>query len=313
MKHFLDLNSQLTFYRFDICIRAMKNTTFDGWIGGILRNSLLFAMHQFHLPGQSCTLFEYCKQNPLPTNHPLYSELKTKVPRPFHLHIYPADKFHKETVVLNKGENLCFSLSLIGHVVQYLPLFVEAIRFMCNKGIGDFNNAFQLIDVYEAGSFQLSTDMHVPKQSNIKITFESPTNLIKPKRTKEAFGYQEKANAFPSFYQLVRSAANRLEKLHALYAYPYNLENYLESHACIDAYIEPAGQALLEEACIRKIHMQGPKKTVTNFRIPLVGFIGTQTYQGDFRAYYPLLKYMEWLGVGHELTYGFGKYKIEID
>lgn len=334
MNQFLDLNNQLIFHCFDVCIKAAKDTEFEAWPGAILRNNLLYAMNRVYLQEQPDTLFELCQKNPLPLEHPLYNELEDGSPRPYYLYVHPFENLYDETLRINKSEEIHFTLTLIGSVVRHLSLFVDALNYMCRKGIGVHSKPFELIDVREVSAFdenrllyrgnreitgklkypfRLFPDVENSRQRNaIRIIFESPVCLIKSKKRKNTIGFQEKSNAFPGFYQLVRSAAYRLEKLHALYAAPQDIENYIKSHACIDDYIEKAAYAQLEQVYIQKVYLQNSKKKGTDKRIPLVGFIGEQVYQGDFAQYISLLKYMENLGVGHELTYGFGKYKIEI-
>lgn len=334
MKLFTTLNKHLFFHRLDISLQAGKNTSFDAWIGAVLRNNLLFAAQQIFMNEKNATLYEYCNTLPLSENHPLYKELKDGFPSPYYLYVHNNEKISIDNI--SENEIIIFSLILIGELASSFNSFIESIQFMCNKGIGMYSKPFNLIDIREisamnenqllvSGNKTISEKLLYPftlslfedqleiKSNRICIFFESPMCLIKPKKKAGIIGYQEKANFFPSFYQLVRSAAYRLEKLHALYAFPENIENYIRSEESIESFIEEAASVLLEEVEIKKVHlMSSRRKNKNDNRIPLTGYVGKMVYTGDFKKYLPLLKMMEFLGVGHDLSYGFGKIKVEI-
>jgi len=331
---FTAFNSHLAIHRLDIRIRATVDTYFNAWIGAVIRNNLLYAAAEIQLPEHDISLYQYCTQFPLSANHPLYKELKDGFPAPYYLFVL-AEQHPAELKCLHANEEFTFSLILTGKIARYFTCFIQAVRLMCQKGFGVDSKPFILIDIREISALNenrllafktedLSDKLTYPVQIGdfrdspfalkdcIQIQFESPVCLIKPKRKIEPAGFQEKSNAFPSFYQLARTAAYRLEKLHALYAMPDDPDNYIASHECIETYLEQAARMQLEKAAIQKTYLLSSQRTNRNEnRIPLSGYMGEMIYRGDYRPYLPLLKYMELLGVGHELSYGFGKFRVK--
>ena len=333
MKSFTSLNRHLTIHRLDIRMKATVDTYFDAWIGAVIRNNLLFATAKTQLQKLDTNLFQYCTRFPLAVNHLLYKELKEGFPPPFYLFVSTGPNPAKITY-LHANQELRFTLILIGDVTRYFNGFIQAIRLMCRKGFGVDSKPFMLVDIREVSAmnenrllatetedltdkliYQVRFGDFLNKQTeskdSVQVLFESPVCLVKPKRKTETAGFQEKSNAFPSFYQLVRTAAYRLEKLHALYAMPEEPDNFLASHESIDSFIEQAARLQLEKADIQKTYLLSSQRTNRNEnRIPLSGYTGEMVFRGNSKPYLPLLKFMEWLGVGHELSYGFGKFSV---
>lgn len=331
MRNFLTFGSGVTFRRFDIRIQATQSTLFEAWPGAVLRNNLLFAAAQVSVPEQGMTLFEYgCRQLPLSVSHPLYREIERGFPPPFYLYTL-ADRSVNGLYGLQKNEMLTFSLVLIGACSRYVSCFVQAIQYMCRRGMGVDLKPFSLIDVLEVtagdercilfsgnetASGAVARHRFRPdeqkKGTTVRVVFETPVSLIKQGRVSEKAGYQEKSNGFPGFYQLVRSAAYRMEKLSALYHAPDDTEGYIASHQEIEPYIEGAASGIwLEEACLRRETYQSTRKEGTGKRLLFTGYTGEVTFRGNYAPYLPLLRYIEQLGVGEKLSYGFGKIRVE--
>lgn len=335
MNNFFSFCSELAFHRFDIRILAEQTTTFDAWPGAVLRNNLLYAAAQINIPEKGVTLFDYCnKQLPLSVSHPLYKEMENGFPPPFYL--YPSTVGRgNASYRLGKNEVFHFSLVLIGEFSGYIPYFIEAIRYMCRRGMGVDRRPFTLIDVREisaggegrllaSGDEYLSDYLSFPmnmadfepaiarKVATVRIVYESPVSLIKKRKKTEKAGFQEKGNGFPSFYQLVRSAAFRMEKLTALYHSPDDIAGYLASHEEVDDYVEEAATKVwLEAARLRQETHQSTRKEGADKRILLTGYTGEVTFNGLYSKYFPLLRCIEQLGVGEKLSYGFGKIRVE--
>ena len=334
MKSFTSLNSHLTIHRLEICVKATTDTYFDAWIGAVIRNNLLYAITKIQAPEQDTNLFQYCTRFPLAVNHPLYKELKEGFPPPFYLFV-AAEQNPAKITYLHANKELTFTLILIGNVIRFFNGFIQAIRLMCRKGLGVDSKPFMLVDIREVSAMNenrllaLETEdltdkliypvrfgdflnKQIESKDSVHVMFESPVCLVKPKRKTEIAGFQEKSNAFPSFYQLVRTAAYRLEKLHALYAMPDEPDNFLASHENIDSFIEQAAHMQLEKASIQKTYLLSSQRTNrSENRIPLSGYMGEMVFRGDCKPYLPLLKFMELLGVGHELSYGLGKFSVQ--
>ncbi|MDR1380357.1 MAG: CRISPR system precrRNA processing endoribonuclease RAMP protein Cas6 [Tannerella sp.] len=321
------------YHRFDVMVTAETDTMFDAWVGAVLRNNLLCATEQIDLPDRDMSLFRYCRQFPLSAQHPLYNELKDGFPAPYYLYVRTPRA--TEMTKIQAGQTITFSLTLMGEISRYITCFMEAIDFMCRKGLGLYSKPFVLNEVREVSAMgenhllfrdgeiisrrllypvDMETVPTVSAQSDcIRIVFESPVSLIKQRNRPDPPGYQEKSNLFPSFYQLVRTAAYRLEKLHALYAAPHDVDRYNQSHENMEATLEQAASPEIEEINLKRIELKSSRRKNSNeTRIPLTGLIGDMTFRGNYKPYITLLKYMEQLGAGNHLTYGFGKYRIEM-
>lgn len=326
----------LFYHRIILRITPKDDVRFDAWLGAVLRNNLLYAAEQIVIPEENISLYQYMNRFTLEKKHPLYKELNNGFPLPYYLFLHcPVNIANKETSV-KKNEIISFSLMLIGSTANYFQHFIEALRFMCSRGFGIEMTPFELLDVYEVSkkgekrllavsNENIANKLSYPisisnftgeeasgKSSRIAINFESPVCLIKPKdKDDNASGYQEKLNAFPSFYQLARTAAYRFTKLNILYACPDDLEISENIEEKIEEYLYDAAKLTLESAEIKHISLQSSKREGTEIRIPLRGYVGNLVFKGKYEKYLPLLKFMEQLGVGHELTYGLGKYEIK--
>jgi hypothetical protein len=330
------LNYELLYHRLDVTLTASKDTWFDAWVGAVLRNNLLYATEQIRLPDRDMALFGLCRQFPLSVHHPLYKELKDGFPAPYYLFVREPEAI--SLTHLESGSTISFSLALIGEISQYTGYFIDALEYMCHKGMGMYSKPFVLSEIREVSAegenqvifkrgatlsdrllfpFDMKT-MEKDQESFssdgcIRITFESPVCLIKQRKRSEAPGYQEMSNLFPGFYQIVRTAAYRLEKLHALYVAPDDVDSYNRSHEKMEKFLEPAAWLQIESINLKRADLQSSRrKRHDDPRIPLTGLTGDLTFRGNYKPYVTLLKYMEHLGIGHALTYGFGKYKIEL-
>ncbi|MDR2011247.1 MAG: CRISPR system precrRNA processing endoribonuclease RAMP protein Cas6 [Bacteroidales bacterium] len=329
------MSISLFYHRLYIRVVATEDTNFDAWTGAVLRNNLLYAAEQTFLPEENISLYKYINRFTLEEKHPLYKQLSKGFPLPYYLFLHHPVNISSEETLVRKNEIISFSLVLIGPVAKYFQYFIESLRYMCNRGFGLGMKQFELLDIYEVSpkgkrivaatnedfTRQLLFPVYISDfeenntikpRSLINIVFESPVCLIKQKnKDKKNPGFQEKSNAFPSFYQLVRTAAYRFAKLNILYAHPDDFEAALKIDEEIEEYINDATKFILESAEIKKVSLQSTIRERTETRIPLEGYIGTLSFRGNYKKYIPLLKFMEELGVGHELVYGLGKYKIK--
>lgn len=336
MKNFLAFCSATAFHRFDIRILAEQTTIFEAWPGAILRNNLLYAASQIDIPDEGISLFDFCyKQFPIAVGHPLYKEIKKGFPPPFYLYTLAGNSC-RLPYEIQRNEVLTFSLVLVGEAGLYIPYFIQAIRYMCDKGMGNHSKPFTFIDIHEVSAVgktrllasgneniadYLSFPIKIPcfeknipeNKGMIHLVFETPISLIKQGRVSKKAGYQEESNGFPGFYQLVRSAAHRIEKLTALYHSPNDIDGYITSHKSIEDYVENAASGVwLDSARIQLVTYSSSRKEGTNKRILLTGYTGEITFSGNnYIQYLPLLRCIEQIGIGEKLSYGFGKIRIE--
>ena len=313
----LDLYGQTYYHSFDIKMSATEDVTFDAWPGAIIRNNLLYAAEQIRIQKTSRSLREQIDTFPLNDDHPLYKELKEGFPKGYVLTNFSHAVITDSSVCIRKEEIFSFSLLLIGRFDEYRYYFFEAIREMCERGIGKPMTPFRLLDISEntvspvslLDCMQQETE---DKPSEIAIRFQTPVILYRLKGKKNTqLSYQDKSNRFPGLYQLTRSAFSRLQKLYALYIETATCSPSLFEETGMESYLEKAGRPQLQSANIQHISLPNTQKKGMKNEMPLAGYIGEQKYAGNFRPYLPLLKFMAELGVGNETVYGMGRYEVE--
>ena len=336
MKPFLFDCGSLFYHRYTIRIVSKEKTVFDAWPGVVIRNNLLYAADKIMIPDTHNSLRQFIDQLPLSESHPFFKKLQDGFSRGYKINI-PDIPINNQDILMKKGSVFSFSLILIGSMNRYCSYFFDAIRKMCENGLGHPKVPFSLIEIEEkspknesrimaTGTMNLTDTPLYPvrfadflsiqaqsKERKIQIVYETPMNLIKPKRKKDyQLSYQDKCNLFPGFYQLVRSAAYRLEKLCSLYVFPEEGEKAVKLRETVETYLENAGLPTLYSADIQHIQLKNTLKKEQINNKPLTGYIGKLVFEGYFNKYLPLLKFMEELGVGNDLVYGLGKYSVEI-
>jgi hypothetical protein len=77
----------------------------------------------------------------------MYNELKDGFPAPYYSYVGFPPPGTMEMTKLQAGHTITFSLMLIGEMSQYVTCFIEAIDFMCRKGMGMYSKPFVLSEV----------------------------------------------------------------------------------------------------------------------------------------------------------------------
>jgi len=339
MKDFLKFNEQIFYHRFDINIKPAKGTEFKAWVGAVIRNNFLYAADSVMVDFDDAqvSLRELINRVPLIESHLLYKELANGFPKGYHF-AFPPNKYScLDYMALQKGEDFTFSLYLVGHFVKYYPYFFKAIRLMCENGLGHPKSIFLFDSIYERsydgelhlmakGTTEMSRKLLFPitlgdfmsiqahnDETTLVVDFLTPVNLFRKTEKKERqLSYQDKCNGFPSIYQLIRSAAYRMAKMTILYIHPDKSDIGAAIMDCIEEHIEHATNLTLKSVEMRHITLQNTPKKETENKMPLQGHIGRQVYEGYFNRFLPMLKFMEEIGVGHEVVYGLGRYKVEV-
>jgi len=315
--YFLTQFYQTFYHCFEVQISATQDVCFDAWPGAVVRNNLLYAAEQIVIQKTNRTFREQIDAFPLNDDHPLYKELKEGFPKGYVLTDFSHASVFNPTFSIRKDEVFSFSLLLIGRFNEYRYYFFEAIREMCERGIGKPVTPFLLLNIKEKPASPISlSDIMLQKPENnpseISVHFQTPVILSRFKAKKNTqLSYQDKCNRFPGLYQLTRSALARLQKLYALYVEPADNSSSLFEEALVETYLEKAGHLQLLSANIQHINLPNTQKKGARNEMPLAGYVGDQKYVGDFRQYLPLLKFMAELGVGNETVYGMGRYEVE--
>lgn len=325
---------QLYYHHLEIRITSTSDTHWDAWPGAVLRNNFLRAAEDVPM-AEDVTLFKKIEKTcPLHPSHPKYSELQEGWPKGY---LFAMNNGCLPELYLKKGEPLCFSLFLIGHMSEYLKEFIQTVYLMCQRGLGHPRIPFSILDICE---WSLDGQLHIiskesdsidcrliypvvyddfltepipGKKKRIDIEFITPVDLFNYKKKKDSSrSYQDKSNYFPGFYQLVRSARNRMTNLTALFSSPEKTDILDYSQNEVDQWLEQATGARLLAVDLKQAKYKSPPKKDSKNTVPLRGYLGRQQYEGYIDTYLPILKFMEALGIGNETVYGLGRYNIRI-
>lgn len=325
--------NKLYYHHIEVRIAATFETNLAAWVGAILRNNLMYAAKQIYVM-ENVSLQEQIDRCSLDENHPMYKDLIDGFPKGYLIAL--PDTYSNE-LRLDKGELLCFSIYLIGKMDTFYREFIQAIRLMCQRGIGHPMVPFTVVDICEKslegrihllslGSDDLDDTLVYPisywdyyttythlKKTHIEINYITPVMLFKHTIKKDtSVSFQDKSNGFPSFYQLIRSTVARMVKLTILYINPAETDvSDLTMDALSDWIDYSTNLTLLAVDMQKKTLKNTPKKEVDN-KMPLCGYVGNQEFEGDFNRYLPMLKFMEALGVGSETVYGMGRFRIKV-
>jgi len=330
--------SHINFYIhcLEIRIVLLEDSQIFGWLGATIRNNFLYAMEGIRIDELNLSLREFIGSITITESHSLYPELKNGFPAPYVLSMNSHNRTDQRRNKLNKGEIISFSLTLTANISKYTVYFLEAIKKMCKRGIGNPIHPVLLLDIFEksrtdetnlllAGDNFMATELIYPvyfenflqKKSRtedklVKIIFETPVNLFKPaKKGAGVLSYQNKLNGFPSFYQFIRSLSNRLIKLVTLYCIPDDAETAGNVFNELDNFTEEALFFILRSADIRFIKIEGAIQKEKEGIMTFSGYTGELIFEGNINKYLPILLFMQYLGVGDNTVYGMGQYRIK--
>ncbi|MCM8766414.1 MAG: CRISPR system precrRNA processing endoribonuclease RAMP protein Cas6 [Candidatus Omnitrophica bacterium] len=256
-----------------------------------------------------CSLKEKCAYAYIfETSPPAHSQKLKKIseiPRPFVIEP-PLDK----KIVYKEGEEIEFTLILVGRASEYLPYFVFTFQELGNIGLGKGRGKFYLSEVYgssgekiyaaESGILENSSFLDIAKL----FTENFPSNILKinfltPSRIK----FRGDLVTKPEFHLLIRALFHRISAL-AYFHCGFELKldyNFLILQA--------------EKIKIKKENLEWfdweRYSSRQDTRMKLGGFIGEVTYAGDFKPFLPLLVLGQFTHIGKNCTFGLGKYEIE--
>ncbi len=311
VQSFYSFITTCSFVELQINITPSEDVYIDGWIGAALRNNLLHAAENINVIG-AVSLRKIINILTIKQTNPLYDEMKGGFPKGYGITLHS----HIENIFscqLKKDEVVRFSILLYGHFSDYTTPFKNAVKKMCERGIGKPLTPFRLIDISIKPVITLSDYMDQKCNENerfLSIKYLTPTNLYNRYYNNTPGVYIDRQHEFPGFYQLVRSAAYRIAKLTALYTFPDDEELYTETEKRMDEFTQYAVTVLLSSAQLKRIKVESTAKKGTADRIQFSGYTGEVCFEGNFNYYLPLLLFTENIGAGNNLTYGLGRYQI---
>lgn len=307
------------------CPQGLVNTPY--WVGAVWRNRFLHAAHEV-ITAEGDTLYDRLNTCPLVETHPYFKLLAGGFPKGFFFDCSSLP-FSKGETRLEAGRLYTVTLTLIGKCARLHAYFVEALLNMCNDGLGHPVVPLSLIDITEVGGslifseregvvyplrnpLRLDTSVE-PPQGDIQLVIKliTPVSLMNPNRADSSGqGYQNKLNNFPSFYQFMRSALHRLLTLHLLYTDNDRTDTPQEMTEEIETYIQASARALLQQVELRHVSRYSTPRVGKNNVYALYGYIGFLSFSQVPACYEPLLQLCSLLGVGNDINYGLGMFRL---
>lgn len=331
----VNLFDDFFYHILDVRFTPTDDIFLNYWPGSVIRNRLLYFSEKIEIE-ENVSLLSLINKIPIDESHFLYRELSGGFPKGYTLNSVCFNEKLNRPINLHKDQIYNFSICLIGKMANYHTCFVEAIKHMCINGIGSKDTPLKLIDISEVHPFRLSrllyvngndviNDLNLPVtvsdfiQTSLSdkvamdIHFKTPVNLVQNRKKKNYhLSYQDKQNGFPCFYQFTRSVVCRLINLMALYGDLSNDFFTDENQLKLDEQIMKATYPVLNSANLRRVTLKSTPKKQQENQIRFWGYTGYMNYYGPREDYIPLLLFAQKLGVGNDVTYGLGEYRIRI-
>ncbi len=233
--------------------------------------------------------------------------LYPQVPRPFVLEP-PLDRRRQ----LEPGDELEFGLILIGKAVSHLPYFVFTFQQMGNTGIGIDRARFELRSVvsdppsgplrqvYSARDRKVqgspafvADELVVPTdRGTVALTFQTPLRLQGDGTTIERL----------EFRPLVSGLLRRISALayfHCGHEFHVDFKELVEGTDAVRVERDETRWYEWDRFSGRQ-----------HRRLSMGGLIGSITFSGDLREYWPLLQIGEVIHVGKATAFGLGKFQL---
>jgi hypothetical protein len=231
----------------------------------------------------------------------------TAVPHPFVIE----PPLEKKTWY-EKGEELNFSLVLIGKGIDYLPYFIYAFEETGKMGIGKDRGKYEIFQVvnYEPGGNEktlygnekkLTSPQYILSEEDFKeetdmneLTF----NFITPTRIK----YEEKLVNRPEFHMLIRNILRRTGLLSYFHCNSMKDIDYKE-------VIERAKDVMLVSSELIWEDWERYSSRQDR-RMKLGGFLGKVKFKGNFNEFMPFVLPGQYIHLGKGASFGLGKYEV---
>ena len=281
----------------------------------------------YRLPAEREMCLFLCLRDPSAVRHKNNAEIQI-CPHPFVIDPPPERRRGYKP-----GDEIQFSLTLIGRAIDYLPYFIYTFDELGKMGIGKGKARFELQDVscdgktiYDSESKTLKpfnpSDILIPhfskgglvnlkglsqdlpteqsevvesglSRSPIAISFITPTRII----------YDGHLTLDLEFHILIRNLLRRLSLLSYFHC------GGDPSEWDFKGIIEKAKKIRVKKRDLRWYDWErysGRQET----RMKMGGFVGEITFEGDIDPFIPFIKAGEVLHVGKGTGFGLGKYRI---
>ncbi|MFH1562829.1 MAG: CRISPR system precrRNA processing endoribonuclease RAMP protein Cas6 [Nitrospirota bacterium] len=295
-----------------LILPVYKGSTFRGGFGYAFKR-VVCAMKDKEcldcLLKEKC-VYSYIFETPPPLDTKIMRKYKS-VPHPFVIEPPP-----EKRIGYKPGDEITFSLILIGKAIDYLPYFIYTFDELGKIGLGKGRAEYEMKEVHCAGkmiydsesktlsSFKTSTlylesETSNPKskiqnlKSQITLNFLTPCRII----------YDEHLIKDIEFHILIR---NLLRRLSLLYYFHCNGDS---SEWDFKGLIEQAKEIRVKSQNLKWYDWERYSAR-QDTRMKLGGFVGEVTFEGDIEPFMPLIKAGEVLHVGKGTSFGMGRYEI---
>jgi CRISPR/Cas system endoribonuclease Cas6 (RAMP superfamily) len=256
--------------------------------------------------------YGYIFETSAPSNEPSLSNVQD-APHPFVI----AAPVTTARRVYQPGERLGFDIVLVGHAIVYLPYFLLAFQELGRRGIGNPAGRYALqrisavhplnderelvydgVDV-RANGRDLSIGYAEVDEWAMRLPHDQLTlRFLTPMRVKHQSTYATR----PDFAIIVRTL---LRRIWALSVFHCNQPWEFNSRELINAaeQVETTHAAVKWADWDRYSARQGQ-------RVPMGGFVGEATYQGDLAGFRGLLALGALVHIGKATVFGNGRYQV---
>lgn len=312
----LPLLNSVEFTRMDVKFRAEGDYHSQAWPGAEIRNRFLCCCEAVPLEG-GCTLREHIDTLPLSPGHFLYGKFEKGFPKALFWDAATLSDGSGGTSLI-AGEEYSISLIIVGSMSRHLNEIQQAIGIMFGRGLGTpaIPTVLLGINVRKPLRLQHFAKRCYDRPMRARLTFPAPVSLFQREKMRYTpTGYQFRMNGFPSYYQLVSSAVYRLSTLCLLYG-DGSIQETIADRATWEEYNEAlislATAGWTESAAIQYTHVHSTPKKGEKTPYILRGYVGEMLVSGVDPFLIPVIKMMALLGVGNEIHYGLGYYKVKI-
>ncbi|GEM_PF-1862471 len=283
-----------------------KGTTIRGALGMGFKNTVCLYKKRScaECPFKEKCSFAYNFETPVTKNAPVLKKYQN-APHPF---IIIPDSEKKQEFYA--GDNFAFTIRLFEKGILFYAYYIEAFRHIEKNGIGIKENRGKFVltevnlcnkPIFRNGDFLIenfSECVFKPKLlrrpiKNLTLEFITPAKIIE----------NGKVTLKPTFRTIIKSLLWR-----------YSLIKFWHSdHEPFSSFykelIHKSEQVTISNLSIEPVRI---KRFSTRKKVymELLGFMGVITFAGELSEFIPLLQIGEIINIGHNTSFGFGRFKI---
>ncbi|OGP90580.1 MAG: hypothetical protein A2156_08995 [Deltaproteobacteria bacterium RBG_16_48_10] len=339
--------SHFRFAQFQFILRAQDCLNLPAYKGSTFRGGFGYAFKKIVCVNRekgcgSCLLkskcvYSYAFETPPP------SDTSKMRKYPYAPHPFIITPPLEEKRIYREGERICFELALIGKSIDYLPYFIYTFDELGRMGIGKGKGKYHLEEVRVLQIGQRlkvkggrTEDQGQRAEIKEKIIYSGKDKILRTDyqiiHSGDLFPFHPAPPAFNQTCDLAPFTLDLIFLTPARLKYEGKLTPPLEFHVLIrnllrrisllsyfhcEKELDLDFKGLIEKSSEIKVAKSNLKwfdwerySNRQEIRMKMGGFIGSITFEGDFKSYLPFLLLGEYIHVGKGTSFGLGKYKI---